>query len=297
MHVNNLKCLGEIDAIVLRTLEDPYILGYDKYSSLWWLKFTPLNIMRMIYVPQQTRAENSSGRDGVNQAISDILATPHKILLFPEGGLTNGNVGLLQYHKYTFGLDEVIQPITLQYSCPLCVNLDEAYKTFVGNILWFVFVPYKKYTVTFLSPQKINQFHVSSANINANGNICSSKVGVDIGTDIENEVSKDNNAETPLQFCRRVMKLTSTYLHTQCTPFLYKDKRIWLSLKKIYISKGYDIKFIVDSKNENVDVIDRNNSISSTELKNMLLIDMDHYWGMNATTFHHLIFEPNFPNP
>jgi ancient ubiquitous protein 1 len=253
--------IAEIDAIIIRALTDPYTLMYSFYSNVWWLKYTPLSIVRMILVPQVSRHEDSNGRNMIDERIREILKedTTNPILLFPEGGLTNFKNGLMQYHKFVFGLNVKIQPIALQCNTFLPINLDGAYSSFLSNYLWFLFLPIKTYTITFLPP--VEQY----------------------------------SNETSLEFCRRVMNITSNYLNIICSPFLYSDKKKWLKLYQQYIDKGYDIQIYVDEKNEDVTVIDKNKKLTSIAAKEMLLQDMHDVWDMSNPNFNHLYFAPFEP--
>ena len=151
--------ISEFDALAIRSLADPYILGYSFYKEMWWLQLSPLGLMNMIYVPQKSRSDgNHSGRDDINQQITKVLQKDSNfVLLFPEGGLTNTSTALLQYHKYVFGLGKVVQPIALRISSPLPVYPDTGYASFVSNIMWFVFMPFQRYQVDFLPAREISE--------------------------------------------------------------------------------------------------------------------------------------------
>ena len=112
--------LSEVDALAIRACGNPYILGYSFYLQLWWLKLSPLRLLNMVYVPQKSRSEgNSAQRDEIRNQVRGILENKsNPILVFPEGGLTNGKAGLLQYHKFMFSLNVGVQPIVLNIDDP-----------------------------------------------------------------------------------------------------------------------------------------------------------------------------------
>ena len=41
---------SEMDALAIRALANPHILGYSFYLQLWWLKLSPLSLLNMVYV-------------------------------------------------------------------------------------------------------------------------------------------------------------------------------------------------------------------------------------------------------
>ena len=215
--------ISEFDAVVLRAISDPYILGYHFYRDLWWLKLSPLRLFKMIYVPQQSRSEgNTSGRDEMNRLIKDTLKQPQQVLLlFPEGGLTNGRKGLMQYHKFVFGLGLAVQPIALSLWSPLPLHVDTMYATFLNNVLAFLFVPCQSYSIDFLHP---------------------------VSLDVEKQ-------ESPLDFARRVMALTAKHLNIQASPFLYSDKKKWGKLRRTLTKEGYRFNIVVDELNNSVSVV------------------------------------------
>ena len=63
--------------------------------------------MKLVYVEQKSRTDGGSdARNEINDKIKAIIKEDanNKILVFPEGGLTNTNSGILQFHKFMFSL-------------------------------------------------------------------------------------------------------------------------------------------------------------------------------------------------
>lgn len=302
--------ISEADAVVLRAISDPYILGYAFYKDLWWLKLTPIRLFKMIYVPTKSRSEgNAAGRDEMNRIIRETL-TPslqsqqspqsqqgkgrqsgsgERLLLFPEGGLTNGRVGLLQYHKFVFSLGLPVQPIALSLWSPLPLQVDHMYASALHNALWFLFVPFQIYTIEFLSSVSINQ----------------------------------EGGETPLAFSRRVMHNTADHLHIQASPFLYSDKKKWGTLRRSLTKEGYRFNIVVDELNNSVKVVNTVTprkqkksqvqpvvtsmteegskvevkvaggiSEASDSSRDVLLRGLYEAWEMTQESFSHLLFTP-----
>ena len=277
--------LSEVDALAIRACGNPYILGYSFYLQLWWLKLSPLRLLNMVYVPQKSRSEgNSAQRDEIRNQVRNIIENKtNPILVFPEGGLTNGKAGLLQYHKFMFSLNVGVQPVVLRHRRPLPININSEAKgtTFFDNVFWFCFVPFQIYTVEFLPVMHI---------------------------DLENN-------EDDLTFSRRVACTTaancskrnsrSTSGDDECkviaTPFLYRDKRNWLKTKHSLEGRGIkNISIIVDEENKvtYVNNLKSNrrgkkvlpeSSKNDDKVKRELLLEMKKHWGLDKEDFDHLI--------
>ncbi|EEY56158.1 uncharacterized protein PITG_08946 [Phytophthora infestans T30-4] len=109
--------ISEFDAVAMLSITPAYILGYDFYKNMLFFKLLG-DKPGVVYVPYVSRQQgNSAGRDAVRQIIMERLARGNKPLAaFPEGGLTNGRKGLLQYHKFLFSLDKTVQPLAIRAS-------------------------------------------------------------------------------------------------------------------------------------------------------------------------------------
>ena len=64
--------------------------------------------MKMIYVDPKSRTEgNATARDDINNKIRGVVIDQQELfLIFPEGGLTNKPVGLMQYHMQNWTCDK-----------------------------------------------------------------------------------------------------------------------------------------------------------------------------------------------
>lgn len=259
--------ISEFDAVAIRCVLDPVIFAYAMYEDMWWLKCTPLHIFQMVFVPATSRTEgNVSGRDLVTSKIKDILQNSSKsILVFPEGGLTNTSTGLLQYHKHTFGLGVKMQPIALTAWSPLPLHRDSSYATFLNNLICFLFTPFQVFTVEFLPAMTCD------------------------------------HEESGLSFSRRVMHRMSRHLGTMSSPFLYSDKKKWLSLKKKLRDEGLCFEFVIDEEKQTVEIFKTKKRIGCnsnsktfsaefTTLENKLLKCMHDQWGFDNEHFRHLVF-------
>ncbi|RLN88903.1 hypothetical protein BBJ28_00002216 [Nothophytophthora sp. Chile5] len=182
--------ISEFDAMAMIAITPAYILGYDFYKKM--LLFRLLGDKAgLVYVPYTSRQQGGgAGRDAVREIIIERLARGDKPLAaFPEGGLTNGRKGLLQYHKFLFSLGKTMQPLAIQATDgPFPVNINDETSTFLANVLWYCFVPWHTYTVRFLPRTQAAP------------------------------------GEDPLVFAQRVMKATAEALQQQASPFLYRDK-------------------------------------------------------------------------
>ena len=210
----------EMDVLPIRARGSIRIMGYDMYTRMCWLQYSPLRFLDMLYIKQTERsAGGGKDRDAVREQVKTGLAEPGSppLLVFPEGGLTSGRRGLLQFHKFLFSLGHVVQPVSIQaHGGPLPINIDNNMGTTWGNILAFTFQPWQHFTVTYLPPQKIRA------------------------------------GETPLQFAHRVMRLIA--VHTgdiTASPFLYRDKRIYTKMKARLYKEGFTYRFVGESGNGN----------------------------------------------
>ncbi|KAE9029170.1 hypothetical protein PR003_g12293 [Phytophthora rubi] len=182
--------ISEFDAVAMLGITPAYILGYDFYKKMLFFKLLG-DKAGLVYVPYVSRQQgNGAGRDAVRQIIVERLARGNKPLAaFPEGGLTNGRKGLLQYHKFLFSLEKTVQPLAIRASDgPFPVNINDETSTFLANVLWYLFVPWHTYTVQFLP------------------------------------CTKAAPGEDPLVVAQRVMKATADALEQQASPFMYRDK-------------------------------------------------------------------------
>ena len=255
---------SEMDAIAIRAVGNPFILGYSFYLKLWWLKCSPLSLLNMVYVPQKSRTEgNGEARDNVRKIVHELLQTSSQsILVFPEGGLASGKVGLLQYHMFMFSLGVPVQPIKIQVSRPLPININCEVEgtTFFDNVFWFVFLPFQSFELTFLD--------------------C---------------VSREEDEEV-LAFSRRVQSLTAKAMGVRASPFLYKDKQRWLKIKHKYVKEGYQFSLCVNDITQCVDVLytcEPTHKVRPTEepLRDRLLRDIYDLWDLrNPGSKSHPVF-------
>jgi len=133
------------------------------------------------------------GRAEVKAKVNEILESdPAPILIFPEGGLTNGRVGTMMYHRFVFSLDCSIIPMAVALKDPWPVYHDYLGSTWTRNFIWFLLVPFHIFEVTLLSPER-------------------RKV-----------------EETPEEFALRVQQITCDYLDIEATQWPYSAKKeLW----------------------------------------------------------------------
>ncbi|EQC29904.1 hypothetical protein SDRG_12448 [Saprolegnia diclina VS20] len=189
--------VSELDAIALQVLGPFETLGYDFFKSSRVFRRLAA-AYGYIYVPHASRTQgNTSGRDALRTLLTEkVRANRCPILCFPEGGMTNGVTGLLQYHTFLFGLGVRIQPIALSATDgPFPVHMNDESSSTIANVLWFLFVPWHRFTLRVLPPTSIDA------------------------------------TETPLDFSQRVMAMTAAALSVTSSPFLYRHKTAFLQLR------------------------------------------------------------------
>eukprot|EP00605_Chrysophyceae_sp_TOSAG23-4_P002214 GSChrysophyteH1.ASY1.ANO1.2454.1 assembled CDS len=237
----------------------------------------------MVYVPQRSRSEgNSQARDGIRRMVTELLdSSPHPILVFPEGGLTSGALGLLQYHKFMYSLDVPIQPIRITISNPAFtpINIDFDNASFFMNVFWIAFVPVRRFHLHFMQSQRRRE------------------------------------GEEALAFAQRAQLEQAMALGIKASPFLYKDKGHWLALKNAYKSEGIKLELEVHEHKGSVSVTDAfrkstktsrslstvsptadvDNSLDSAweeSLKQRLIRDIHLKFGTREKDFHHAAILP-----
>jgi ancient ubiquitous protein 1 len=206
----------EMDVLPIRSRGHLRIMGYDMYTKMKFLQCSPLKFLDMLYIKQTERsAGGGKDRDNVRQQVINGLAEKDAppLLVFPEGGLTSGKAGLLQFHKFLFSLNYCVQPIVIKaHGGPLPINIDNNFGTTWGNILYFTFQPWQTFTVTYLPP------------------------------------AKRRSNEDPLDFAQRVMSMIAKERGISTTPFLYREKRIYSKMKMELYEKGFRYRFVRNSK-------------------------------------------------
>jgi len=145
-------------------------------------------------------APTPESRAIVKEKIQDVVkndAPP--ILIFPEGGLTNGRAGTLMYHRFVFSLNCAIIPVAISMRDQWPVELDYLGSSWAKNFCWLLVLPFHVFDITFLPVQKRNE------------------------------------NETPEDFAMRVQKVTSSFLNIEATNFSYSEKKELV--KKLAVKK------------------------------------------------------------
>lgn len=204
---------SEMDVLPLRSLMQLRIMGYDFYSKMCWLRMSPLRFFDMLYIAQESRDSEGGGgkRDAVRNQVNRVLSEGGPpLLVFPEGGLTNGRIALLQFHKFLFSLGVEVQPVAIKVNeGPLPIHIDHAHATAWANIIFYLFQPWRVFSVQFLAPQQIDE----------------------------------ETDETSLGFAHRVMQQIAAARGMKCGPFLYRDKRRYLRMKERLHAEGFKYQF------------------------------------------------------
>lgn len=138
------------------------------------------------------------GRTIVKDTVQELVKTdPNPILIFPEGGLTNGRVGTMMYHRFVFSLDCAIVPLAIALKDPWPVYHDYLGSTWARNFLWFLIVPFHIFDLNFLPAQKRNE------------------------------------GETAEAFAFRVQRMTCEKLNIKATKWAYSEKKeLWKQISE-----------------------------------------------------------------
>jgi len=190
-----------------RLCDEPYIIAgnhlTDWDAMLMWLvmpRFHTLTAAHLKVIPIVGKvyaklnsifvSPTPEGRAEVKARVNDIIKNDrHPILIFPEGGLTNGKVGTMMYHRFVFSLDVAIVPLAITLKNPWPVEIDYLGSTWFRNFVWFLLVPFHVFEYHYLPVQKRNE------------------------------------GETAEEFALRVQQLTCDYLRIQPTQHSYGQKK------------------------------------------------------------------------
>ena len=226
---------SEFDPVAVRAaLGRVVITGYAFYKSWWWLKLcTPFyHLFEVGWIPQRSRSEGGGkGRDEVRKMLRGVIAahaaarSPSAVdggssssnrkarrkapplLLFPEGGLTEGAAGLLEYHKFVFSLGVPVQVLALTVKPgPLPLSVNNELGTTLGNLACAFFVPWRHFHVDILPVMR------AAADESGGG-----------GGELDDAQA--------LAFARDVAATTAKALGVKQTGFLYRQKRQYFKLK------------------------------------------------------------------
>jgi len=89
-------------------------------------------------------------RDEVQKNANQNERENFPIAILPEGGLTNGS-GLMLFKRFIFSLGLPVQPIAIKYDTTLwSINPDWLGTRWIYNLLWVMFIPYHRVTITYL---------------------------------------------------------------------------------------------------------------------------------------------------
>jgi len=132
----------------------------------------------------------TESRTVVKTKIQDLVKKDRNpVLIFPEGGLTNGKAGTMMYHRFVFSLDCAVVPVAISLNDPWPVYHDYIGSSWAKNFFWFLLVPFHVFDISFLPVQKRYE------------------------------------SETPEEFAVRVQKVTSNYVGIEATNFSYSQKK------------------------------------------------------------------------
>lgn len=135
-------------------------------------------------------APTPESREQTKEQIKARLAeNKNPVLIFPEGGLTNGKVGTMMYHKFVFSLDVAVVPVAIRLRNFWPVEHDYLGSSWGKNFFWYLAVPFNYFEITFLP------------------------------------VETRREGETPEEFALRVQHITSDYLNITATKHSYADKK------------------------------------------------------------------------
>ncbi|GAM22532.1 hypothetical protein SAMD00019534_057070, partial [Acytostelium subglobosum LB1] len=131
-------------------LEDYHVVVKDLFASV------PL--VGKVYRKMGAIFVDYSNRDTARQQITGALSkTEHPVIIYPEGGLTNGKSGMLMFQKFVFSLGLGITPISMRYTSQWPIHVDYIGSTFLKNTFWWLIVPYHTYEMKVFPTEYIRE--------------------------------------------------------------------------------------------------------------------------------------------
>jgi len=103
----------------------PIWLTFPQFHTLVAVHISKIPLVGKAYAALHAIYVDSSKKERIRDVVVDTLkSSKHPVLVYPEGGLTGGNSGLMLYHKFVFGLDYKVLPIAMRVRDPWPVHLD-----------------------------------------------------------------------------------------------------------------------------------------------------------------------------
>lgn len=147
-------------------------------------------------------SRSEASHNVVNSLKKHVADSDVPILIFPEGTMTNGRVGLLKFTSGPFALNLPIQPVLLKVAAKTFINISPSLAGTSAwcDFLWLLFVPYTVFTLRFLPPMEKTE------------------------------------KESPEEFSKRVQYAMAAALRLTPTVYTYKDKVEYA--KRLQVSNG-----------------------------------------------------------
>jgi len=105
-----------------------------------------------IWVPP--KSDQIDARKVVRDSIAAHMRAqrPEPITIAPEGGVTNGRVGLMQFKRFIFSLGIPVQPLCLRHHDRWPVEADWLGALWLSDMFWLCFFPFHVFSLTWLKP-------------------------------------------------------------------------------------------------------------------------------------------------
>ncbi|EGG21792.1 hypothetical protein DFA_01678 [Cavenderia fasciculata] len=171
---------------------DPYpvmtIIPY--FHTLVAAHISKVPIVGKLYKKMDTIFVDPANKEKARTDVLDGLnKTKMPLLIYPEGGLTNGSKGIMMFNKFVFGLGHGIIPVAMRMNNPWPVNTDYLGSSWMKNFAFWFLVPFHRFELTFLSHMFIAQ------------------------------------NETDAEFAKRVQTRIANHLQIEATDYSYSQKK------------------------------------------------------------------------
>ena len=179
--------VSQVAGLLVRPLTPCSVLMRESYAPLtrasqprpWWARLLTHvmvtagaeAVLRPVYVPtpvaddaatgqrgepgEAAAAGRREGREEVRRLLGSGCQRP--VLLFPEGSITNGRAGLMQFAQFSFGLGIEMQPVAIRARAALPLEADTCFASLLVNFVWMLFQPWTLYELHVLETMRARE--------------------------------------------------------------------------------------------------------------------------------------------
>ena len=130
------------------------------------------------------------------------------LLVFPEGSLTNGRIGLMRFAQTAFSLGVPVTPVAIRLRTPLPLEADTIWSPLAANVLWTLFQPWHSFDLRVLDEVETE----------------AEEVGAESEAKAPGKAGLEPRDPGPARAARRVARSLAAELGLAATEWTTKDK-------------------------------------------------------------------------